>query len=95
MEEGKKVKDIESYLGRLEIPYDLIMDLEVDTVKKIMSRLVILDAEHNFINNKITYTALSDEFFIPVGNGEVIPYYDVIVDQKDKEETKIEIRRRD
>ena len=51
-------------------------------------------AEHSFITNKITYTAYSNEFD-KVGVAETIPFYDIVVDQKDEEETKIEIRRRD
>lgn len=60
-------------IGKFKIPRHTLED-DFGLVKKIMSECVVINAEANFYEDCIEYTAIHDTFSF-VLEGCVIPYY--------------------
>lgn len=71
MWKAKPESDIRKRIAKFSIDGTLITD-DPEMVMRIMSKMIIIRAEHHFHNNIFEYTALSPEFRT-VDNGEMIP----------------------
>lgn len=63
--------------GSFKIPGRMFHeDCDMLAVKQILSGLVIINADHEFHSDAISYTAYG-ECFDPLHKGQEIPYYDI------------------
>ena len=84
-----QVNDIfDTYKGRIELDMDILYHLDIKTTKEIFSRIIPIRAENDFISNKVTYWAISEEFR-EVEEGETIPFYEVEITEEENEEGEV------
>jgi hypothetical protein len=84
-----KLKNIyDTHKGRVEININILENLNMKTVKNIFSKMAVIRAENDFISNKITYWAISEEFR-EVEEGEIIPFYEVEINLEKNGEGKL------
>lgn len=74
---------MDSKLGRFSITSELIRR-SPEVVKMLMGDMIILRAEHLFVNDVIEYTASSD-LFEELPKGVKIPEYNIVTNKKDGE----------
>lgn len=60
-------------VGRFRVHSQLARDFDT-TLKRIMSRCIVVRAEQHFASDEIEYVAVSD-LFREVKNGEIVPEY--------------------
>lgn len=68
-------------IGNIEVPVRIIED-EPWLARCIMSRVIVVRAEHLFIRDAIAYTVISDDL-LPNPDACVPPDYDILVSAED------------
>lgn len=76
--------------GRFHIALEVLGMFPLVIMNDLFGKCIILKAEHNFILNRIEYSAWSDALFEPVLEGQVIPYYRVVIEHDELKVEKVE-----
>jgi len=71
-------------LGRIKVSKHFLSDeataQELADIQRVFSNLLVLDVQHDIGSHVIEYLVMClDDSFEPVGEGEVVPLYDVIL----------------
>lgn len=70
-------------LGKFEISHELIKDENLSgMIKRVMAKVIILQAESLYYRNAIEYVGISD-LFEEVREGHEIPCYNIIISEND------------
>lgn len=72
--------DLKHRRGRFKITSDLIND-SPETAMRVFGKMIIVRAEHSFVNDIIEYDAYSP-LFRALSEGEKAPFYDFEVDDE-------------
>lgn len=86
-----KFKQLEQRRGYIKISFALIQD-NPKGVMQILSKLLVIRAENDFMSNSVKYWAYC-KYFEPIEKGIIEPQYDCIVTTEKGKTKSIEFRK--
>ena len=80
------MNNLPKHFGRFSIALDKIGENPELIISKIMASVLILEVNVNYMTESLEYAAWSDKLFRRLDEGEVVPWYNIVLGKKDDED---------